>query len=79
MTAREEKRLRDKIRNALLTDEGMVRFLDDLFGRNNYSYDPTADLWIAPDADYVGDGRGMLVIERGGNWFRAVIPAGVLQ
>ena len=32
MSPREEKRQRSKIRNALLTDENMVRALDDLFG-----------------------------------------------
>ena len=38
MNAREEKRLRNKIREALLTDQAMVRFMDNLFGRDNYSY-----------------------------------------
>jgi hypothetical protein len=38
--------LRNKIRKALLTDEAMVRVLDDLFGRENYAYDPQNDVWV---------------------------------
>jgi hypothetical protein len=79
MTAREEKRLRNKIRKALLTDEAMARILDDLFGRENYAYDPEGDVWVTPDRDHHGPGRGYIVIRRGGNWRTVVIPAAVLQ
>jgi hypothetical protein len=79
MTAREEKRLRNKIRKALLTDEAMVRALDLMFGRENYAYDPANDCWVSPDRDYTGPGRGFIVVERGGNWFKAVLPEVVVQ
>jgi hypothetical protein len=79
MTAREEKRLRNKVRKALLNDQAMVRALDDLFGRENYAYDPANDCWVSPDRDYTGPGRGFFVVERGDDWFKAVLPAAVLQ
>jgi hypothetical protein len=79
MSPRAEKRLRNKIRKALLTDEAMVRFLDDLFGRENYAYDPPADVWVAADPDYTGPGRGFVIIERGGDWQKVVLPPLVLQ
>ena len=79
MTAREEKRLRDNIHKALLTDEAMVRELDRFFGRENYVYDPAADLWVTPDQDHIGPGRAFLVIQRGFEWRKIVIPSAVLQ
>jgi hypothetical protein len=79
MSPREEKRLREKIRRRCLTDEGMVHALDLMFGRENYAYDPEADLWVSPDRDYIGPGRGFIVVERGGNWFKAVLPPAVVQ
>ena len=71
--------LRSEIRKALFTDEAMGRFLDDMFGCGNYSRDPEADLWIAKDTEYVGEGRGLIVIKRGGDWYKIVIPSDVLQ
>jgi hypothetical protein len=79
MSPREEKRLRDKIRNALLTDEGMVQAPDLVFGPRNYAYDPANNCWVSPDRDYTGPGRGFIVMERGGDWFKAVIRPDVLQ
>lgn len=79
MSPRQEKHLRDKIRKGLLTDEAMVRVLDGFFGRDNYSYDSEADVWVAPDRDHVGAGRGFIVIERGCDWRKIVIPSAVLQ
>jgi hypothetical protein len=79
MSPRAETRLRNKIRKALATDEGMIRFLDDLFGRENYAYDPANDCWVMPDRDHTGPGRGFIVVQRGGNWFKAVLPAAVVQ
>jgi hypothetical protein len=79
MSPREEKRQRSKIRNALLTDENMVRALDDLFGPGNYAYDQESDVWVSPDRDYTGPDRGFIVVERGGNWFKAVLPPAVVQ
>jgi hypothetical protein len=77
--AREEKRLRNKIHEALLTDEAMVCILDDLFGRENYAYDPQNDVWVTPDRDHDGPGRFFIVVQRGGDWRKVVIPAAVLQ
>ena len=74
-----EKRLRNKMRNALLTDEGMVRFLDDLFGREKHAYDPQNDVWVTLDRDHTGPGRGFIVVQRGGAWKKLVVPVGVLQ
>jgi hypothetical protein len=79
MTPREEKRLREKIRNALLTDDAMVRELDRSFGRENYTYDQESDVWITPDRNHVGPGRAFLVIQRGFQWRKIVIPEAVLQ
>ena len=79
MNAHEEKRLRNKIREALLTDQAMVRFMDNLFGRDNYSYDSEADVWVTGDPDHVGPGRGLTIIQRGGAWRKIVIPQAVLQ
>jgi hypothetical protein len=79
MSPAEEKRIREEVRKAALTDDGMSRLLDYMFGHGNYTYDPDADVWVVPDADYAGDGRGLIVIRRGGSWYKAVIPEGVLQ
>jgi hypothetical protein len=79
MTAREEQRLRTKIRKALLTDEAMVKILDLLFGEGNYTYDQKNDVWVTPDRDYTGPGRGFIVVQRGGDWEKVVLPAAVLQ
>jgi hypothetical protein len=79
MSPREEKSLRQKIRKALLTDEAMVRFLDDQFGRGNYTYDPEADLWVAADRDRGGAGRGFILMRRGGLWRRIVLSGSAIQ
>jgi hypothetical protein len=68
-----------EIRKALLTDEAMVRILDDLFGRENYAYDPQNDVWVTPDLDHDGPGRGFIVVQRGGDWKKVVLPAAALQ
>lgn len=64
---------------ALMGDAAMGHFMQDVFGRGNYVFDPDGDVWVAVDKDYSGDGRGFVVVERGGNWFPAVIPAGSVQ
>jgi hypothetical protein len=79
VSPREEKRLRNKIRDTLRTDHAMVRFLNDLFGAGNYVYDQKTDVLVAPDNDHAGPGRGFIVIERGGDWRKIVIPEAVLQ
>jgi hypothetical protein len=79
MSPRKEKRLRNKIREALLTDEAMVRVLDDFFGRDNYSYDPEADVWVAPDRDHIGPGRAFFIFQRGCDWRRIILSGAALQ
>jgi hypothetical protein len=68
-----------QINQALMGDDAMSHLMIDVFGRGNYVFDPAADVWVAVDRDYAGDGRGFVVVERGGNWFPAVIPAEALQ
>jgi hypothetical protein len=63
-----------RLRKALSTDEGITRFLDDLLGRGNYSYDAHEDVWVTPDDKHSGPGRGFVVIRRGGSWFTALFP-----
>jgi hypothetical protein len=78
MSPREEKRLQNKIRKSLLTDEAMVRELDCFFGRENYSSDQQNDVWVTPDRNHIGQGRAFLVIQRGFEWRKIVIPEAVL-
>jgi hypothetical protein len=77
--ARTMRRVRKALRKATSTDAGMRRFLDDLIGVGNYSYDPKEDVWIAPNSQHTGPGRGFIVIRRGGNWFSTVIPDGEIS
>jgi hypothetical protein len=65
-----ERRLRAKLQ----TDEGMASFLDRLVGPNHWTYDADEDVWVTPDTQHVGPGRGFVVVQRGGAWFRAVLP-----
>lgn len=57
----------------------MTRFLDGLFGRENYTYDLQNDVWVTPDRDHRGSGRGLIVVQRGGDWRKVVIPTAALQ
>lgn len=66
--------LKRKIKQRLATDEGMASFMDDLFGALGWTRDAEADVWVAIDKDYTGPGRGFIVVQRGGDWFKAVIP-----
>jgi hypothetical protein len=80
VTKKEGKRIRAaQINAALLTDEAMSHFMIDVFGRGNFVFDPAADVWVAVDRDYAGEGRGFVVVQRGGDWSHAVIPAGSMQ
>jgi hypothetical protein len=56
------------------TDTGMQRVLNDFFGVGGWAYDSSEDVWVAPDKDYKGPGRGFIVIRRGCSWFTAVLP-----
>ena len=63
-----------QLRKITSTDEGMGRFLDAALGVGNYAYDPTEDVWVSPNKDDKGPGRGFIVVKRGGDWFTAVLP-----
>jgi hypothetical protein len=75
----EEKRLRNRVRDGLQSDEAMIRLMDGMFGRKNYTYDPEVDVWVAVDRDHAGPGRGFILVGRGGDWRRTVISGSALQ
>jgi hypothetical protein len=56
------------------TVAGMTRLLDELVGRGNYTYDPVADVWVTPNPDYTGPGRGFILLQRGGFYSTVVLP-----
>ena len=43
--ARQLRRVERRMRKIIATDAGMRRFLDDLLGPENYTYDPSQDVW----------------------------------
>lgn len=63
-----------EIREKLSTDDGMIRFLDNLFGVGAWVYDTTEDVWVAVNKRHTGPGRGFTVVQRGGDWFDVVLP-----
>jgi hypothetical protein len=79
MSPREEKRFRNKIREGLQSDEAMIRFMDNLFGRDNCVYDPEVDAWVARDKDHSGPGRSFIMVQRGGLWRKIILSGSVLQ
>ena len=79
MSRDEKQRIRAKICDALMTDEAMTRFMDDLFGRENYVFDADADIWVASDPDHHGEGTGLILVKRGGIWQKIVLAQSVLQ
>jgi hypothetical protein len=68
------RRLDKLLRETLRTDAGMTRFMDALFGEQGWVYDASEDVWVTPNKDHIGPGRGFLVVKRGGDWFGAVLP-----
>jgi hypothetical protein len=66
--------LNNIIRDKLSTDEGMANFLDKLLGPGCWVYDASEDVWVSPNKKHTGEGRGFLVIKRGGDWFATVLP-----
>jgi hypothetical protein len=73
------RKTRAPINDYLMGDDAMTHFMIDIFGRGNFTFDPATDVWVAVDPDHVGEGRGFVIVERGGSWFHAVIPPEVLQ
>jgi uncharacterized protein YggL (DUF469 family) len=65
-----------QMRQALKTDAGMARFMDELIGPGNWHYEESEDLWVTSDRAYSGQGRGYICVRRGGSWFRSEIPEG---
>jgi hypothetical protein len=61
---REARRLAAKLRKKFQRSDLMEKLLDDLFGPGGWTYDPTEDVWIAPNSR----GPGVVVIKRGGDW-----------
>ncbi len=57
----------------------LPKLLDKLFGKGQWSYDETEQLWIARDQFYVGEGKEYYCINANGDWFKARLPEGVLQ
>ena len=66
-------------RALLETDEGMAEFMTECFGPNGWRYDADADVWVTPNRDHQGAGRGFLVVRRGGNWSSVVLPERVMN
>lgn len=63
------------LRQMLSTNAGMARFLNELFGPSRWTCDPAEDVWVVAEAEHQEPGRrGFLVVQRGGDWFRAVVP-----
>ena len=65
--------LHRRIRRRVRTDAGMAGFLDKLVGSGNWSYDRDEDVWVVPDRRHTGPGRGFLIVQRGGDWFKSVL------
>src|SRR3954447_21868129 len=74
MKPAELRELRRRLHEMVSTPAGMARFLEDTFGAGNFSYDPTEDVWVAPDTKHRGPGRGFYVFRPNGTWFSAVVP-----
>jgi hypothetical protein len=70
----ELRKAKRHMRKATSTDAGMTRLLNDLLGPGNYVYDPSQDVWVAPNVRHTGPGRSFTVIRRGGSWFNVTIP-----
>jgi hypothetical protein len=71
--------LEPRVARELRTKAGMDRLLTALFGPDGWTYDPNADVWVVPDSQQDGPGRGYIVLRRGGNWRAVVIPDRMIQ
>lgn len=54
-------------------------FCDRLFGKGNWKYDETEDLYIAPNPHHKGKGFGFIAVKPDGSYFTGVRPDNVLQ
>jgi len=72
--ARQQRRDEAELREMLLTDAGMARFLDRVVGVGAWVYDDHEDVWIVPEPQPAGAGRQFRIVKRGGDWFTATLP-----
>ncbi|UEM08151.1 hypothetical protein JL101_036265 (plasmid) [Skermanella rosea] len=49
------------------------------FGRGAWAYDPLDDLFIVPDPDYAGPGRGFVLVDRARQRKTAKIPTNFIN
>ena len=76
LTARQQAQRRAmtaKLQRAIAT-HGIEPLLDRLFGAGNYYFDPIEQLWITPDRQHRGPGRGFWCCRADGSWFKACLP-----
>jgi hypothetical protein len=73
ITVAELQELRRRLAEMTSTREGMERFLDQTLGIGNWSYDESEGVWVTPNHQHRGPGRGFYVIEQDGSWFTAVV------
>ena len=76
LTARQQAQrqaMTAELQRAIAT-HGIEPLLDRLFGAGNHYFDPIERLWITPDRQHRGPGRGFLCIRPDGSWFKACLP-----
>ena len=76
LTARQQAQRRAmtaELQRAIAT-HGIEPLLDRLFGAGNYYFDPIEQLWITPDRQHRGPGRGFWCFRADGSWFKACLP-----
>ena len=76
LTARQQAQRRAMtahLQRAIAT-HGIEPLLDRLFGEGNYYFDPIEQLWITPDRQHRGPGRGFWCFRADGSWFKACLP-----
>jgi len=76
LTARQQAQRRAMtahLQRAIAT-HGIEPLLDRLFGAGNYYFDPIEQLWITPDRQHRGPGRGFWCFRADGSWFKACLP-----
>ena len=75
LTARQLKALGKRLH----TDAGMAELMNATFGSDGWVYDASDELWVAQDPRYEGEGRSYYLVQRGGNWTKAILPDRVLS
>ena len=70
-TEKIEKALKEFLSN----HDGMVHWMNELFGKGNWVYSDKDKLWIGENNKYIGSGRQFYTIELGGDWQLRVLPS----